>query len=316
MSEGLILWGVRSIFYVLDEESEKEYKCVIKGKVLETAFNVKGRREVTPLVVGDKVIFDKVGSSDGVITSRKDRKNEFKRLKNSGREIQTLVANIDLMIVVDSVDNPPLRPFFIDRCLFSADYMKIPVLIVFNKTDLIKEENEIFFKNTKFIYEKLGYKTLVTSTNTKEGIEDLKNILKGKLSSLNGRSGVGKSSLIRELDPAYKNIKIGEINKKYDRGNHTTTFAQIYNLNFGGKIVDTPGMRELSIFIDKAEDVENYFRDFDKYRNKCHFPNCQHIDEPDCEVLKALGKGKIYDFRYESYLRMRETIVKLKDSRI
>ncbi|HOV15543.1 MAG TPA: ribosome small subunit-dependent GTPase A, partial [Spirochaetota bacterium] len=293
-----------------------EYKCVIKGKILDTDFNLKGRKDVSPLVVGDKVEFIVVNGNEGIITSRLKRSNEFKRLKNNGREIQTLVANVDYLIIVDSIENPPLRTFFIDRCLFTADYMKIPVIIVFNKIDLLDDNNKEFYYYIKQVYEKLGYKTLETSVEKNTGIDEIKLILKDKISSFNGRSGVGKSSLIKILEPQYSDIKIGKINEKYDRGSHTTTFARIYKLSEGGYLADTPGIRELAIFIDKKDDVENYFRDFDKYRSKCRFPNCQHIDEPDCHVIKALEKGKIEEFRYESYLRMRETVLKLKDSRI
>ncbi len=316
MQTGLVTLGVKNIYNVLDITTQKEYKCTIKGKILDTNFNLKGRREVAPLVVGDKVDFDIVSENEGLIINRIKRTNEFKRLKNNGREIQTLIANIDYLIIVDSIENPPLRTFFIDRCLFSADYMKIPVIIVFNKIDLLNEENRDLYLYVKEIYEKLGYKTMETSVEKNIGIDQLKSVIKDKISSFNGRSGVGKSSLIKMLEPRYSDIKIGKINEKYDRGSHTTTFARVYALSQGGYLADTPGIRELSIFIDKKEDVENYFRDFDKYRNKCRFPNCQHIDEPECSVIKALEKGKIEEFRYESYLRMRETVMKLKDSRI
>ncbi len=314
MSEGLILWGVKSIYYVLEKDSQKEYKCTIKGKVLDTDFNVKGRKEVNPLVVGDNVIFEKNDHSNGLIIKRKERINEFKRLKGNGRLVQTIFSNIDLLLVVDSIANPPLRPYFIDRCLFTADFMKIPVIIVFNKFDLMNPEIEAFYKKTISVYEKLGYQTIETSIVTGQGIEDLKKILKDKLSCFNGRSGVGKSSLIKVLDPKYKDIKIGNINKKYDRGIHTTSFSRIYPLEFGAMLIDTPGIRELAVYIDKPEDVEKNIRDFIKYRGKCKFQNCQHIDEPDCSVLCALEKNEIETFRYESYLRIRETVDKLDDS--
>jgi ribosome biogenesis GTPase / thiamine phosphate phosphatase len=316
MPKGIILWGVRSIFYVADNDTGIEYKCMIKGKILETGFKIKNRKEMSPLVAGDEVEFTVVDGSNGLIVTRYPRKNEFKRLKNSGREIQTIVANVDFMIVVDSIENPPLRTFFIDRCLFSADYMKIPVIIVFNKIDLINPGITEYYSNAKRTYENLGYRTVETSTFSGKGIEELTMILKGNLSSFNGRSGVGKSSLIKKIDPAHSDIKIGEINTKYDRGTHTTTYAKIYPLSTGGRIVDTPGIRELAVFIDKSDDVENYFRDFDDYRSGCRFQNCQHIDEPGCKVLEALEDGKIEEFRYESYLRIRETVLKLKDSRI
>lgn len=310
----MILWGVKSIYYVLEKGADNEYKCTIKGKILDTDFNIKGRSETTPLVVGDNVIFEKTDNNNGLIVERLDRKNEFKRLKRNGRVIQTIFANIDSLIVVDSVAHPPLRPYFIDRCLFTADYMGIPAAIVFNKIDLLDSENSDFYYETKAMYESLGYKTLETSALSKNGIDKLKELLKNKLSCFNGRSGVGKSSLVKELDPALKNIKIGHINKKYDRGIHTTTFSRIYHLTADTKIIDTPGMRELAVYVDKPEDVERHIRDFLKYRDKCKYQNCQHIDEPDCHVIKSVENGKINKSRYESYLRIRETIEKLDDS--
>ncbi|MCK4797840.1 MAG: ribosome small subunit-dependent GTPase A [Spirochaetes bacterium] len=316
MSEGLVLWGVKSIYYVLDKNTGKEYKCLIKGKIIKTDFQIKGRKELNPIVVGDQVIFEKIDDKNGLIVKRKKRHNEFKRLKTRGRFIQTIFANIDCMIVVDSIANPPLRPYFIDRCLFSADYMGINAIIVFNKIDLLNNKIRDFYKKIKIIYQKLGYTIIESSTITKKGINQIKKNLKGKLSSLNGRSGVGKSSLIKTIDPQYNDIGIGKINKKYDRGIHTTSYSRIYPLYFDAMLIDTPGIRELAIFIDKPEDVEQYIRDFFPYRGKCKFLNCQHINEPDCMVIKALKNNKIESFRYESYLRIRDTIEKLRDSRI
>lgn len=316
MSEGLVLWGVKNIYYVLDNKTNKEYKCLIKGKTIETGFDIKGRTETNPIVVGDIVEFDKIDEYNGLITNRKQRKNEYKRLKKSGRVVQTLFANINLLIVVDSISSPPIRPYFIDRALFTADYMDIPAMIVFNKIDLLNKENKDIYKKVKPVYKKLGYNIIETSVKTKLGIQDLKNVLKDKTSCFNGRSGVGKSSLVKELDPAYSDIKIGEINTKYDRGKHVTSYAKIYHLEFNANIIDTPGIRELAVYVDKPEDVERNIRDFEPYREGCKFINCQHINEPDCKVLDALENEKIEEFRYESYLRIRSTIQKLDDSKI
>ena len=318
MPVGSVLWGVKLIYYVFEPESKKVYKCKIKGKVIDTDFNIKNRSEVNPIVVGDNVEFDIISNEEGVIKKRLKRKSEYKRLKNNGREIQTLAANIDLIVIVDSIENPPLRPFFIDRCLFTADYMRIEPLIVINKIDLLEKSKDIkeIYNISKKAYTDIGYRVLETSIMYKESIEILKSNLKGKISSFTGRSGVGKSSLIKSIDPTLKDIKIGEINKKYNRGTHTTTFARMYPLSSGGMIIDTPGIRELAVYIDKPEDVCRYFRDFDKFKDRCKYPDCQHIEEPECAVLEALSNGKIYDFRYESYLRIRETVQKVVDSRI
>ena len=165
MEKGLVLWGVRSIFYVEDSEG-KEFKCVIKSKRLDSGFDLKGRNEASPIVAGDYVQFEKTAESEGVILQRLPRKNEFTRLKAGGRVVQTLVANVDWLIVVDSVVSPPLRPFFIDRCLFTADLMNIKAMIVFNKFDLLDGEDPEEFKRIRQAYEDLEYPTLVTSTVT------------------------------------------------------------------------------------------------------------------------------------------------------
>lgn len=316
MPEGIVLWGVKSIYYILENSSKKQYKCTIKGKVIETDFNIKGRKEVNPIVVGDKVQFEIINHNQGLIIERKKRKNEFKRLKSSGRMVQTLFANIDYMIIIDSIENPPLRPYFIDRCLFTAEYMGIEPIILFNKIDLLTDQIKPLYNNVKKNYKKLGYHILETSIKEYKGINNLKKTIKGKINSFYGRSGVGKSSLIQTLDPSIKNIKIGEINQKYDRGTHATTYAQIYGLDDNTMIIDNPGIRELSIFIDKEEDVEKYIKDFEPFRDNCRYQNCQHINEPGCAVLEALNKNKLDNSRYESYLRIKSTVVMLKDSKI
>jgi len=316
LPEGLVLWGVKSIYYVLEKSSGKEYKCLIKGKVIETDFNIKGRKEVNPIVVGDNVEFEIINENEGLITERKKRRNEFKRLKSNGRLVQTLFANIDYMIIIDSIEEPPLRPYFIDRCLFTAEYMGIEPIILFNKTDLLTDQIKPFFNNVKKNYKKLGYKILESSIPDNTGIDNLKKVIKGKLNSFYGRSGVGKSSLIQALDPSIRNIKIGKINLKYDRGTHATTFAQIYDLEDKTLIIDNPGIRELSILIDKEDDVERYIKDFEPFRDDCKYQNCRHINEPGCAVLKALDENKLDGSRYESYLRIKSTVVMLKDSKI
>lgn len=315
MGEGLVLWGVKSIFYV-EDQSKNVFKCLIKGKILDNNFDIRGRSETTPLVAGDRVIFEISETGEGKILKRLPRKNEFKRLKQGGRTIQTLVANVDTLIIVDSVISPPLRTFFIDRCLFTADIMNIETIIVFNKIDLLEGEDPDEFKFIRDEYNKLGYKTLCTSTVTGQGLDELKELLKDKVCSFNGRSGVGKSTLVKALDSNHNSIKVGDVSKKFNRGTHTTTIAKLYDLDFGAKLIDTPGVREFSIFLDRPEDVELNFRDFDKYRGKCRFTNCQHIDEPDCIIIENVNNNVIPHFRYESYLRMRDTIQKLSDSKI
>lgn len=323
MSVGIVLWGVKLIFYVQDIATARQFKCVIKGKVLDTDFNIKNRKERSPVVAGDIVDYEPTFTpsdtntiGEGVILSRHERKNEIKRLKNNGRDVQTLTANIDRLFIIDSIYNPPLRTFFIDRMIFSADVMNIPVTIVINKIDLLDEHVKEFYHHVKEVYTNLGIDIIETSAASGIGLDTLNEKIGSQVVSFNGHSGVGKSSLIKACQPQHDSIKVGDISRKYDRGTHTTTFAQLYPTSQGGFITDTPGIREFSVFVDSPELVEWHFRDFDGFRDECHYPNCQHLDEPDCAVIAAVERGDIEPFRYESYLRMRETIEKLKDSKI
>jgi len=319
LAKGLILWGVKSIYYVsnLDEKDKKTYECRIKGKIIDIKTQIKNRKDISPLVTGDIVDFNIVDENSGVIVSRHERKNEILRLKNNGREIQTLAANTDRLIIVDSVVSPPVRPFFIDRCIFSAETMSIPVTIVLNKSDLIEKGSDEYTLTKRIIdaYSKIGIETIITSVSNGNGIDRLYNVLQNKISNMIGRSGVGKSSIIKKLSNDRIDPRIGAVSSKFNRGTHTTNFSQIYSFD-NIRIIDTPGIREFSIYIDQPSLVEQYFRDFDGYRDNCKYPNCQHISEPGCKVLEALNDGLIYDFRYESYIRIRDTIDKLKDSKI
>ena len=194
--------------------------------------------------------------------------------------------------------------------------MNIQPLIVINKIDLLDRSMKSEYTKVMKQYEAIGYDYLSVSAQENKNLNELKKHLQGKVCSFNGRSGVGKSSLIKSLDPHFDFIKTGEISNKFNRGTHTTTIARLYELNFGAKIIDTPGVREFSVYLDKPEDVELNFRDFETIRHGCHYTNCQHVDEPECAVKEAVEKGKFSSSRYESYLRIRETIQTLSDSRI
>jgi ribosome biogenesis GTPase len=305
---GIVLWGVRSIYTVSDSTTGDNYTCTIKGKILELEGEDNNQNLTTPLVAGDMVEFSETDHGHGLITARKKRKNEFKRLKQAGRVVQTIVANLDQIIIFDSIDQPRLNTYFIDRCILTADLLDIPVILCINKIDLLPEENREDLDHLVAVYKRIGYPVYTVSVAEGEGLEQVQKLFKGTITSINGRSGVGKSSLIRTLDPRYGDIAVSHINRKYNKGRHCTTYAQVYPLQSGGHVVDTPGVKEFALFVDGPEQVERYFPDFNNIRDNCRFPNCQHINEPDCAVIDAVEKGNIAAIRYESYLRMHESL--------
>lgn len=311
MSIGLVLWGVKSIFTVFDRDSGKEYICKIKGKVLTNNFDKL--REKSPIVAGDFVNFSIINDNEGLIIGRIPRKNEFFRLKKNGREIQTLAANVDKLIIVNAVTKPDYNIYFIDRFLFFAELSGIEPIIVFNKIDLLDNQINSSYQSTKNIYKKLGYKIIETSTINKQGIDILKKTFKNKISSLIGNSGVGKSALVKTIQPKFKNIRIGQISEKENVGKHTTSFSKIYRVFDNSFIIDTPGIRTISFYVDELNEVQGYFPDFDNYRENCKYPNCQHSQEPNCAVKEAVLVDKIEKSRYESYLKILSSLKRLRD---
>ncbi len=291
--EGLILTGINNIFTVHSENNL--YLCEIKGKVLRGLENV-----YNPLAAGDKVKFavDEISDNKGMIVERLKRKNEFSRWNNKRNAPQTIAANIDYLICVASAGNPPFRPRFIDRVLVMAE-SGIDVLVVLNKSD-------IGIDNTTMVrmedYKRMGYNYIVCSAETGENMDTLKKIISGKISAFVGQSGVGKSTLLNVLYPGHE-LKTGAVSIKHDRGRHTTNYSKLIFEDDGG-FIDTPGIREIEIFGINPDDLGFHFNDFSEFRETCRFQPCQHKNEPDCGVIKAVEDGLIHPDRYESYLRI------------
>lgn len=291
---GTVLRSINNIYSVKDGEG-KIYSCRIKGKQLAQA---KG--EYNPIVVGDSVEFDITGTNEGLVTFRNERRTEFARWNVKSQSNQVVCSNMDLVVCVCSVESPPFRPRFIDRVI--ACCHNVPILICMNKSDILLTEDE--FERFS-LYKKLGFDIISVSAETGDGVDELVRKIKGKTVAFVGQSGVGKSSLTNKILNAKQ--RVGEVSEKYNRGKHTTNYALLIEGD-GFNLIDTPGFREISVPHDDPRLVAKAFPEFDKPSAKCAYEGCMHVDETDCEVKRLVEKGKINADRYESYLRILESL--------
>ena len=301
LQKGLIIKSTGSRYTV--KSGNEIFECRIKGKL-----RIKGIRTTNPLSVGDTVHFElqdemsESGRPMGVITKLDERRNYIIRKSvNLSKESHILAANIDQAFVVATVNYPVTMLGFVDRLLATAEAYNIPAVIVFNKIDLynaaeMEKVNEWFAT-----YHEIGYKCIATSTVTGQGIEELREMMKNKISMFMGYSGVGKSSLVNTVD-SNLNQKTEIISESHKTGKHTTTFSEMFELSFGGYIVDTPGVRSFGMIDMENDDVSHFFPEIFKVSDRCKFNNCTHTHEPGCEVKKAVENGDISQSRYESYL--------------
>ncbi|TYR36817.1 ribosome small subunit-dependent GTPase A [Sphingobacterium phlebotomi] len=285
-------------WYLVENEEGKRIQCRIKGK-----FRIKGIQTTNPIAVGDWVDYEYEPDQDSaVITALEPRKNYIiRRSINLSKQAQIIGANLDQALLVVTLASPPTSLGFIDRFLVTAEAYDIPAVLVFNKLDLFSEEGLEILEDYMAMYAHIGYPCYATSAREKTNIAEVRLLLKDKITLVSGHSGVGKSTLINAIEPSV-DLKTGEISDWSDKGKHTTTFAEMIDLSFGGKLIDTPGIRELGIVdIEKAE-LAHFFPEMRARLNKCRFHNCRHINEPGCVVLDAVEKGEIESSRYDSYL--------------
>ncbi len=283
---GLIVKSQKDLYFVKTKEGL--YKCKARGLFRE--------RDIR-LIVGDRVIIQILNPDEAYIEELFERNSELVRPR---------VANIDQIILVQSLKKPKINYNIFDKYLIMLEHLKIPVCILINKNDLLDEDERNDFLSR---YRNTGYKIIFTSSISKGGLDDLMENLKGKISAFAGPSGVGKSSILNAIMDA--ELKTGDISLKTSRGRHTTRHTELFELNGDSFILDTPGFTSLNLdFIDNPLNVKNYFPDFMQYSSDCKFQDCQHINEPVCGVKKAVAKSDISTSRYESYLQIREEIIK------
>jgi len=303
--KGLVISASHNIMTVRIETEEgiKELECRIKGKVLKSSENF-----YNPLAPGDYVLLEHhEGTKNALILSVEERRNYFSRFNQKGNTSQLLAANVDLLLCVTTPVSPPFRPRFIDRVLLQADIAEIETIVICNKIDL--DFNDIDFNERIEEYKRIGYELLFISSKTGEGIETLKEKIKGKTCVLTGQSGVGKSSIINKLQPGL-DIREGDLNEKYDRGVHTTTMSFMFDLpSCSAKIIDTPGVRRFIPDRIKKEEIIMHLKEFSPYTGKCSFGmSCSHKQEPGCKIMEAVAAGIIHEDRYESFLRITDDL--------
>ena len=289
-------------WYEVRNENKQIVTCRLRGK-----FKNKDLKITNPIAVGDKVIWEWESSQQdvGIITDILPRENYIIRKSvHKTAHSHLLAANIDQAMVIVSLVSPRTSLGFIDRFLVSAEAFRIPAVVVFNKIDLLDEEAYAYQSELKEIYEEIGYACLETSVSENIGIEALAKILKGKTTLLSGHSGVGKSSLVNMLNPNL-NLKTSEISTFANKGVHTTTFAEMFELSENTFIIDTPGIKELGLAEIEADELSHYFPEMRHFLGECKFGgNCSHTHEPGCKIIAAVEQGEIAIFRYESYLSM------------
>jgi ribosome biogenesis GTPase / thiamine phosphate phosphatase len=279
-------------------------ECRIKGK-----FRMKGIKSTNPIAVGDIVDYDLDENSDvvtGTITNIHERKNYIVRKSvNLSHQMHIIASNLDYVFLLITINNPPTTTNFIDRFLVTAEAYGIETILVFNKIDTYDEamlDEQLFMQ---YIYQEIGYKCLRVSSTEGKGISALKEIMIGKVTMFSGHSGVGKSTLVNAMEPSL-HLKTKVISEQSKQGQHTTTFAEMYDLSFGAQIIDTPGIKGFGIVDMEPAEISGYFPEFFKLKDQCKFNNCLHKEEPKCAIKEALEKDEISYSRYNSYLKILE----------
>jgi len=288
--------------YLVKVEDERIIPCSIKGK-----FRIKGIRATNPVAVGDHVGFEWLeDETGGIITSIKERSNYIiRKSSNLSKEYQLLATNVDVAWLMISMTLPRTLTPFIDRFLVSAEAYRIPIIILFNKTDLYGLSEQEEMNHLKSVYTDIGYRCMQMSLQSREGVKEVQNEMIGKVNVISGNSGVGKSTLITVLDPAIR-LKIGEVSDYHKTGKHTTTFSEMFELSSGIRIIDTPGIRGFGTIDIEREELFHFFPEIFRASKNCKYHNCIHMHEPDCGVKAGVENGSISEFRYINYLMMME----------
>ncbi len=283
----------------LVKHNNKVYSCKIRGKL-----RTKGYRTTNPVAVGDNVKFIVVDKQTSVITEIINRKNcILRQATNLSKSTHIIACNIDQVFVMATIKSPQTMLEFIDRFLVTAEAYQIPAKIIFNKTDIYNKHDLEKLDEINHIYKKIGYDVFNISVKKNINLDIIKQVLKDKTSLISGNSGVGKSTLLNKISPGL-NLKIADISEKYKTGKHTTTYAQMFELFFGGYVIDTPGIKAFGTNFIEKDIIAHNFPEIFTFSQNCKYHNCKHIDEPGCAVKEAFENGSIAFSRYKSYLKM------------
>ncbi len=272
-------------------------QCRLKGK-----FRIKGIKSTNPIVVGDKVELEQESELWMIIKLHERKNNILRKSVNLSKQTHIIAANIDQAILMITLDSPVTTTGFIDRFLVSANAYGVEVILLLNKIDLLDDAMQKNKNNLQEIYEKIGYQFFAFSV-LNDDLSVIKTLMKGKVNMISGHSGVGKSTLINKFQPNL-NINTKQVSDTHNQGQHTTTFSELYDLDFGASIIDTPGIRGFGLVELTPNEIGNYFPEFFVIKQKCKYHNCIHKNEPDCAVKTALGNGEIAESRYKNYLNM------------
>lgn len=299
-----IVYKSTGSWYTVKTDNGKVYECRIKGK-----FRIKDIKSTNPVSVGDIVDFKLETKNDqetGIIEDIHERHNYIVRKSvNLSKQTHIIAANIDIGFLLVTLNNPPTFTSFIDRFLVTAEAYEIKAVLLFNKIDTYNEEETLEIKYLAALYRKIGYECIGISAKTGKNIDKVKTMMEGKVSMFSGHSGVGKSTLVNAIESGLS-LRTAEISEQHQQGQHTTTFAEMFDLSFDAKIIDTPGIKGFGIVDMDKEEVSGYFPEFFELKSDCKFNNCMHINEPQCAVKEALDNEEIAWSRYKSYLQILE----------
>jgi len=298
MPQGLVLKSTGKNYEVLTTDG-RIIQCQVRGKI-----RLEGRSTTNPVAAGDTVDYSPENETEGNITFIHPRKNYIIRKSvNLSKEAQIIATNLDQALLVVTTTRPQTTPGFIDRFLLTADAYDIPAVLLFHKIDQYNEKERNQMLALAEVYQRIGYRCIFSSLISKGGLNEIQELITGKITLISGHSATGKSSLVNHFIPG-KDLRIGEVSESSNKGQHTTTFAEMHALPFGGFLVDTPGIKGFGLVDIPREELHHHFLEFFALLPECKYHNCLHLNEPGCAVRKALEEGNIAPSRYNSYVSM------------